>query len=558
MNGKEAQSGKDTFKIFIRLTGMVKPFKGLLSASVGCGILGQLSSIGLLAFAASAAAIILTEGFLPVFAVAAAILCGLVRGVLRYGEHYLGHDIAFRLLFNIRKEIFRAVNRLAPAKLLDRKSGDISTTVMADVEYIETFFAHTLAPVLIGFFVSAVVLVAAGIINIRVSAVLLPFYLLSGLVLPLLSFRSAADSGFRHRRRLSEMNSRMVESLQGLMDLMLLGRDKEMLDSLLKNSGNSDESYKRIRANEGTLAAFAEITLGAAAAAVISLSAFLVHRGIMTTGEAVFTVVLSLTSFGPMIGLMFLSNSLVNTAAAARRVFALIDEKPAVENLDEDTGERVSGFTVQSAPILGNVDFSYPGTNAEVLSGFSLRTEKGKISALKAGSGRGKSTVLYLMIRFFDPDTGTVVLGDHSLKRYDLDELRCRISYFTQNTILFNISVMENIRIADRSASDEEVYLAAEKAGIHDFISLLPEGYMTSAGEQGNRFSSGEKQRIGLARVFLQDNGLILLDEPVSNLDSENEKLIMNNFKSGVSGKTVILVSHRKSVIDIADTVIEV
>lgn len=545
---------------FLRLAGMIKTHKGLLAASVFFGLTGNLSSIGLLVFSAAAAAEIVAGNScsFPVLPVAAAVICGLARGVLRYGEHYFGHDIAFRLLFDIRKQIFAVLNTLAPAKLLDRSTGDISTAVMSDVEYIETFFAHTLAPIIIGTVVPLIVLLVLSAISPWFALLMLPFYLLMGLLVPILSFKSAAADGREYREKLSGMNSRLTENLQGLRELMLFNRDGERLDELLEATEDCSSSYRRIRANEGLLAGLVEVIILAAAASVIALGAVLVSRNLIGIEGLVSAVVISLSSFGPLISLMFLSNSLVNTSAAAERIFELIDEEPAVKNPGDEGGSCISGFRVDVPPAAECVDFTYPGTDKKIFDGLELELDTGMITALKGESGRGKSTILYLMMRFFDPQSGRMSVGGDNLKSFDLDKLRSGISYFTQDTTLFNISVMENIRMARGTAGDDDVYLAAKKAGIHSFISGLPEGYDTPAGERGSRFSSGERQRIGLARIFLQNNNVILLDEPVSNLDSENERLIMENLKNGLQGRSVVLVSHRSSVVQIADQVIEI
>ncbi len=542
----------DTASRFFRLAMLVFPFWRLLFQSIFFGISGHLSSIGLIVFSAiSAAKLIRGESF-PVVQVAAAVICGLVRGGLRYGEHYFGHDIAFRLLFDIRKKIFHAVNRLAPAKLLDRKSGDICQTVMSDVEFIETFFAHTLAPVVMALIVPLIILSVLGAINVLFPLVLFPFYLLMGLLVPFLSFKSASSAGKVYRSRVSSMNADLLENLQGLKELMLFNKEDERLSLLLKDVEESGESYRKIRNNEGWIAAFVEIIVISATAAIAVTAAYLSGTGLIDVADILIAVVISMVSFGPLISLMFLSNSLINTSAAAERVFTLIDEVPAVEN----ESDPIFGFKADCAPEAVTIDFAYPGTGKLILKGFDLKVEKDKITVLNGESGRGKSTILYLMMRFFDPQKGKMLLGGSSLQRFGIDRLRSSISYFTQETVLFNISVMENLKLADGSASDEDVFRAAKSAGIHKFIMDLPYGYNTIAGEKGNRFSCGERQRLGLARIFLQDNEVILLDEPVSNLDHENEVLIMKNLRRGLSGRTVVLVSHRKSVVDLADRVV--
>ncbi len=539
---------------FIRLGRLVGPYRRLLLQSLFFGTTGHLSSIGLMAFSALSAAQIIRGETFPLVPAVAAVVCGLVRGGLRYGEHYFGHDIAFRLLFNIRRKIFCAINRLAPAKLLDKKTGDICSAAISDVEFIEIFFAHTLAPIMMAIIIPLIILIVLGTINILFPLVLLPFYLLMGLLIPVLSFKYASSSGREYRSRISDMNSSFLENLQGLRELILFNKEEEKFLQLLKDTKKSGESYKKIRNNEGWLVAFVEIVMISAMAAVIAIAIYLLRIGNIDIAGIVIVIVISMTSFGPLISLMLLSNSLVNTSAAAERIFALIDEIPAVEN-EEDC---ITSFEVEDAPEAACIDFTYPDNKKLIFEKFNLRLEKGKVSALSAKSGRGKSTILYLMMRFFDPIKGSMLLNGRSLKRLKLNRLRRSVSYFTQETVLFNVSVMENIKLADEGASDEDVYRAADKAGIHEFILSLPDGYGTIAGEKGERFSSGEQQRIGLARIFLQDNEVILLDEPVSSLDYENEVLIMKNLRTGLAGHTVVLISHRKNVIGFADRIIEI
>lgn len=542
------------FSLFFRLFKMVKPHNHLISASVLFGIFGNLSAIGLMGFAGAAVASMVAGNGFPLVSILLALGCGLFRGLLRLGEHYFGHDIAFRLLFDMRKQIFAALSRLAPAKLLNRKSGDISASVMADVEYIEIFFAHTIAPIIIAFVVPLVVLVAIGFHSLYYLPFLIPFYLLAGFVVPLLSFRSAKNAGSRYRNALSKVNGSMLENLQGIRDLILLKRDRQRLDSILDQTEECEIHLKSMKNNEALVSVMSEAIMLAAVAVNMCLSFFLMQKGLVEIPSVIFVTILTASSFGPLIALLFLSNSLLNTSAAATRIFALLDETPAVSDLPG----AVPVTQVASAPEAGSISFGYPGTGKQLLDHFSFKAPKGQMTAISGESGIGKSTILYLMMRFWDPESGTMQIDEQDLKGISLDSLRENISYFTQETRLFNTTVMENIRIADSGASDEQVMEAAQRAGIHKRIMELPKGYETVAGEEGDRFSTGEKQRIGLARIFLQKNEVILLDEPVSNLDYENEQLIMKNLKNELKGSTILLVSHRKSVVDLADSKIDI
>ncbi len=539
---------------FFRLLKMVKPFSNLMFFSVLSGTLGHLSAIGLMAFSAATVATILNNGGVdssnfPMFFAIGALVSGLLRGVLRLGEHYFGHDIAFRLLFEIRKQIFITLNRLAPAKLLDRKSGDIASAVIADVEFIEVFFAHTIAPIIMGILVPLTVLIVLAFQNWMYALCLLPFYLFMGFIFPVLSFKRAGNIGKQYRENLADLNSSMLEDLQGLKDLMLLNRDKDRLDSLAQKGVDNDKYFSKLKKHEGFVSLISEFIVVAAVGVNLIVSYHLYNLGVVSVGTVLFSLVLTASSFGPLFSLMFLSNSLLNTFAAADRIFALMDEEEAVS----DCENPVVLDSVDSSPIIECVDFAYPRMDKNIFDNFSFKVDEGKMTSLVAESGRGKSTALYLIMRFFDPSRGRVVFNSKNLKDYQLNSLRENISYFTQDTVIFNTTVFENIKIANDSASDEDIYKAAKNAGIHNFIMSLPDKYDTIAGEGGDRFSSGEKQRIGLARMFLQDNQVILLDEPVSNLDYDNEQLIMANIKDGFKNHTIVLVSHRDSVRDFAD-----
>ncbi|MBN2651272.1 MAG: ABC transporter ATP-binding protein [Spirochaetales bacterium] len=542
--------------VFLRLFRMVRPFSWLMVLSVLCGAVGHLAAIGLMGFAAAAVVQIVgfagSGGEFPYLFAGLALCCGLVRGFCRLGEHYFGHDIAFRLLFDIRTKIFKALSRLAPAKLIDKRSGDVCSSAISDVEYVEIFFAHTVAPIIIGFIVSVVCLVVVGGLNLWYAVGLLPFYLIMGVVVPILSYKAAGKAGYEYRENLSAINSNLLETLRGVKDLILLNQAEARFAGLGEETQKNNQLFAKIKQHEGVVAGLSEVIVLLAVLGNVVVSAALYSRGGVGVREIVISAVVVASSFGPLFSLMFLANSLLNTRAAAGRIFELLDEVPVVG----DCAGAVDVGAVGQTPELCGVDFSYPRSQLQILEKFNFSFTKGVLTAISANSGRGKSTILYLMMRFYDPEAGKVVIDGEDLRTMRLDMLRSNISYFTQETKLFNTTIIENIRIADESASDSEVQAAAKKAGIHDFIMSLPQQYQSRVSELGGNFSSGERQRIGLARIFLQDNEVVLLDEPVSNLDSETEQLVMNNLKEGLAGKSALIVSHRQTVIDMADEVV--
>ncbi len=541
-----------TLTIVKRLLRLARPLKGIMALSITAGFLGNLAVIGMFAASAKAVTAVLRHENPFLFA-AAAFFCGIMRGPLRLGEHYWGHDTAFRLLASLRISIFTALQKIAPAGVIDKQNGEVLSAVIGDIEQIEVFFAHTISPVIVGIGVSVTVLVHILLIDPILAAVLLPWHLFLGTVVPLISIRGMRKTGEAYRRGLSSVQASLLENLQGLKTLMLLRKDVHRLNTVLKEADTVENSRKRLVIHEGLMAAVSDAAVLLAALTMLAAAVIGVITNRIDPETAVYLAVLTLTSFGPLIQLAILSSTLPGTFSSARRIFSILDQEPAVvDTLYAKKSDRING-----SPKLQEVTFSYPQTSPTVLQAQNISFQEGRITSIGGKSGMGKSTLLYLIMRFWDPESGEVRIQDKSVKHFYLKDLYRNISYISQDTFIFNTTVYENISIARPDAAEEDIHKAAQAAAVHREILQFPDGYQTKVGENGTRLSSGQRQRIGLARAFLQNTRILLLDEPTSNLDALNQKHILSSITETCREKTVLLVSHQESVKESCDFHIE-
>jgi ATP-binding cassette, subfamily C, bacterial len=541
-----------TRKLVTRLLKLAGPFKGILTLSIAAGYGGSLAAIGLFAASAGAAAAVLNGSpILPYGAVA--VLCGLLRGSLRLGEHYWGHDAAFRLLAQLRVSLFTRLQDIAPAGVIDSRNGEMLSAVVSDIEQIEVFFAHSIAPVIVGFGVSVTVLIHLFLLQPVFALILLPWHILLGVIIPLVSTALMKKTGTSYRNRLSSVHSSLLENLQNLKTLMMLRKDTVRLNETLERADEAEHSRRRLLIHEGFTTAAGDAAVFLAVLSMITAAAAGIRGGKIEPGTAAYLTVLTLTSMGPLIQLSLLSNSLASTFSSARRVFSILDQEPAAV----DTPYASSVPRITGSPELRNVTFSYPKKTIPVLQAKNIRFQEGRMTSIGGKSGRGKSTILYLIMRFWDPNSGQVRIGERSVQHLYLRDIHRNISYITQDTFIFNTTVYENILIARQDASEDEVFKAAGHAAIHDEIMQFPDGYRTKVGEHGARLSAGQRQRVGLARAFLQNSDILLFDEPTSNLDERNQRQILKSIGDTCMGKTVLIVSHQESTRDYSDFHIE-
>lgn len=544
---------KSGFSIMKRLIGELKPLMPVMCITVFMGVLGFLVAIGITAFGGLSIAVLIDKSINFSFktAIILMILFGILRGPLRYLEQLSGHYIAFKILVILRDKVFLALRKLAPAKLEGMEKGNLISMITSDIELLEVFYAHTIAPISIAIITNTIIGIILLSINVKVGIIGIVGYILIGFFVPYISSRFGKEAGVKYREAFGKTNSYILDSLRGIKEVLIFKNGEERRKNIKKLSKELNEKQKIIKKHEGIIRAFSDFIIMATILIVLYISYLEVLNGNMTIGSLIISVVLIASSFGPVVALSNLSNNLLLTFASAQRIFNILDEKPSVE---EVLGE---GMAIESDIRYKNVYFSYKGKE-EVLKNLDVNISLGDKIAIIGESGTGKSTFAKLLMRFWDVTKGEINFGNKNLKEIQIKELRKKIALMGQETSLFNISIEDNIKIGNLNATLEEVKEAAKKAGIHDFIMTLEEGYKTRVGELGGNLSSGEKQRIGLARVFLRESEIVILDEPTSNLDTLNEGIILRSIKNYLKDKTLILITHRKSTTRVCEKIFKI
>ncbi len=537
-------------EIMRRLLVLVKPLSGIMTSAVVLGVLGQLSAVMITVNAGWAVlhALGMKAPFSFTFLLIMMVVLAALRGLFRYGEQTCNHYIAFRLLAIIRDHVFKALRRLTPAKLEGKDKGDLISVITSDVELLEVFYAHTISPVCIAAVCLVCLAVLIGAVNLKLMILAIACWLAVGIAMPLITSARSGDTGMRIRSLSGELSTNVLDYMRGISEVIQYqaGEEKirlmnEMTDSFLEAKKDETDLAGRNSADTGALIYAADIMMAAAAYA-------LCMRGEIGFAQALTAVLTMMSSFGPFAALASLGSTLQNTLAAGNRVLDILDEKPLTEDI---LGKEK---TVFESAAMKDVTFAYEAEN--VLDHFSMEIPKGKITGISGRSGTGKSTILKLLMRFWKVNDGNVEISDRNIETVNTSDLRDMEGYMTQETVMFHDTVRNNLKIASPSATDEELKEACRKASVHEVIESLPQGYDTLIGELGSTLSSGEKQRIGLARVFLHQSELMLLDEPTSSLDVLNEGIILKSLKEESEGRTVVLISHRDSALRISDKVI--
>lgn len=537
--------------IMAKLIGLIKPLMHVMFAAVVMGVIGFLCSIFIPILGGYAALTVLGyEISLSLKAIAILMLvCGVLRGILRYAEQASNHFIAFKLLAIIRKKVFHALRRLTPAKLEGRDRGNLISLITSDIELLEVFYAHTISPIVIAILTSLIMVCFIGHYHIALGVFAAAAYCIIGWLLPMLNSRRGKEDGFAYRNKFGELNSFILDSLRGIGESLQYGVGEERLEEMNRRSREMDAEFKKLKNYEGINSALTDGCVLCCSIGMLFLSLHLYRNGNVDFTGVVIPVIAMMSSFGPVIALSNLSNNLLQTLACGNRVLDLLEEEPLVEEI---TGKEKVSY--EGAKV-NNVTFSYD--EEVILKDCSMDFEKNQIIGINGKSGSGKSTLLKLLMRFFEVKQGEIRISDKKVNNINTNNLRDMQGYVTQETYLFNDTIFNNIAFVKAGATKEEVMEACKKASIHEYIMSLPDGYDSNVGELGDCLSGGEKQRIGIARAFLHDAPMILLDEPTSNLDSLNEGIILKSLKEECQNKTVVLVSHRKSTMNIADVVMK-
>ena len=543
---------RNGLKVMYKLIGLVLPLVHVMIAAITMGVIGFLTAIfiivlggvGLLNILGFATALSLKQVIIGI------VICAVLRGILRYAEQGSNHYIAFKLLALIRHKVFIKLRKLAPAKLEGKDKGNLISIITTDTELLEVFYAHTISPIIIAFITSVIMTIFIGSYNIFLGVIALVAYFIVGVVIPVWSSNQGDETGQQYRDELGDLNSYFLSSIRGINDIIQYGVGKERLDEINRRTDELETKQKFLLKQEGSNRAVTDTAILLCSMVMLFAGCILYNKGQVDFTQVIIPLIALMSSFGPVVAISNLSNNLFHTIAAGNRVLDLLEEEPAVE---EVSGKETVEFADMK---LENVSFAYD--DEVILEDFNMEIKKNTIIGIYGKSGCGKSTLLKLLMRFWEVNNGSITIGGKNINEINTSDLRKMQSFVTQDTYLFNDTIANNIGIAKENATMEEIIAAAKKASIHDFIMSLPKGYDSKVGELGGNLSGGEKQRIGIARAFLHDAPMILLDEPTSNLDSLNEGIILKSLMESKENKTIIIVSHRKSTMNIADVVLDV
>ena len=595
---KQESTRRSAVVIMGKLIGLVKPLFPIMMAAILLGTLGYLSAIFLTIFAGQG----ILSGLKELFDIVAAkngngvwiahltgvkvlfvcmIVMAVLRGVLHYIEQYCNHFIAFKLLAIIRHKVFASLCRLCPAKLEGRDKGNLISIITTDIELLEVFYAHTISPIAIAILTSTFMTIFIGRYQVWAGVLAAGAYLVVGCLIPIWNGRHGSKNGMEYRNAFGEMNSFVLDSLRGLDETIRYHQGSKRGNELTERSKELGKKQRKLSHLESVQRSLTNLVILLFSFGMLFLCLSFYQKGTISLAGVIICTISMMGSFGPVVALSALSNNLNQTLASGERVLRVLEEEPIVEEVPEgemperkvleaevsgeETPERKVITGKVSRETVGKENLRFTGASMEhvtfsyedevILSDYSIDLEPGKIIGIHGASGSGKSTMLKLLMRFWDVQQGSVNINKENIKKLPTTTLRKLEGYMTQETHLFHDSIANNIAIGKVGASREEIMEAAKKASIHEFIMTLPDGYDTQVGELGETLSGGERQRIGIARAFLHDAQLLLLDEPTSNLDSLNEGIILKSMKESAEEKTVVLVSHRESTMQVADVI---
>lgn len=549
----ENNKRRNGIQVMLGLIGLIKPMLGIMILAIIMGCIGNLMAISITILGCMGLMEVagIYKGIALSTILILTVVLGIMRGPLRYAEQACNHYIAFKLLARIRHKVFASLRRLAPAKLEGEKKGNLISIITSDIELLEVFYAHTISPVMIAFIVSLIMSIFIGLKNIYLGMTAAFFYILVGVIIPVINSRLGQDTGLNYRKDFGELNTNVLDNLYGLEEILQYQQSADRLRVMNDKTDQLEKLNKKLKKSENIQRVITDIVILSAGLVMLATAYHFEKTGHITVADMVISVIAMMSSFGPAAALSVLSNNLHHTLASGNRVLNLLEEEPVTEELLG--GEAFCDSDINCEDII----FAYPGSQRIILDKFSHSFKKNKIHGILGKSGCGKSTLLKLLMRFFAVDSGSISYGNLNVNSIKTSSLRDNIAYVTQETFLFQDTIGNNIKVAKENATRQEVEEAAKKASIHDFIMSLPKGYDTMLAELGDSISGGERQRIGLARAFLHNGNIILLDEPTSNIDSLNESVILNSIKKESDGKTIILVSHRKSTMGIAHEVVQ-
>lgn len=531
--------------IIKRLLNFARPIKSYLIISTLASIIGNLSHIGLMGFGSlyllSLTSYLNTN---PDKWLILTIISASLIAICRYLEGVYSHIGAYGVLASLRVHLFSIIDRISPAFLIDHKKGDLMSIAINDIETLEYFFAHTIGPMFTVIILPLVTLIVAYQIHPYYFMVLLPLFILISIVIPLIALKAGNNIGMNYRKSLGELKSLVLESVYGIRDIQIYNDGEKRLEKILNENEIVNKASHGLTLHQQILSSVPNFFIYIARILIIVVSAYLISINQNNPSGTILISFVAAASFSSTFSLTFVVTHLLETFAAAKRIFIIEDTIPTVNQKEttQTCGE------IQNIKF-NNVSFTYPNTDVEVLKNLNFEIKRGDKIGIFGPSGIGKSTLFRLLLRFYDPNSGTISFNHIDLKNLSFNEIYQRIGMLEQETYLFDATIFNNIAIAKEGASLDEVKKAAEKAGITSLIDTLPEGYNTEMGQMASRLSGGEKQRIGIARIMLACPDIIVMDEPTSALDVFHEKELLHTLKTEYSDATWLIISHRMSTL---------
>lgn len=568
MQREEKKRARSGVKVMAGLIGMIKPLLPFMFIAILMGCAGNLMAtfITILGGFGIRQVLGLYQGMTLSHIFILIAVFAVLRGILRYAEQASNHYIAFKLLAQIRHKVFAALRRLCPAKLDGSEKGNLISIITSDIELLEVFYAHTISPIAIAILTSGFMVWFLGQIHPAAGTLAAVFYLIVGAVIPVVNGKRGAGNGRIYRDSFGKLNTVVLDNLYGLDEILQYGQQENRLREMNRQTERLEQKNRKLKMAENTQRIVTDGVILIAGVLMAAICGYLAEQGKVSVDQAMVAVIAMISSFGPTAAISALSNNLQHTLASGNRVLDILEEEPLVEDI-------LDGSTVCEGDISCNhISFAYADMQTKegspfirsgsgkdsnlVLEDFDHMFAEHKIHGILGKSGCGKSTLLKLLMRFYETSGGKIRYGKTNVNEISTTALRSNISYVTQETFLFEDTIENNIKVAKENATREEVAAAAKKAALHEFILSLPDGYDTKLAELGDSVSGGERQRIGIARAFLHDGDMIFLDEPTSNIDSLNEGIILRSLDREKENKTILLVSHRKSTMAIADDVV--
>jgi len=537
--------------VWRRLFQLVRPWRGELALTFLLGLAHHSSIIGLSVISALLVGQVITGGDLTVLLVLLGVFVPLAA-FFTWAESWVAHDLAYRLLAEMRVDVYNKLDPLTPAYMVRRRSGDLVSIVGGDVELVEFFFAHTITPAFVAILVPAGVLATLAFVAWPIALVLSPF-LLAVAISPFMAQKRSEGLGDELRSQLGDVHAHMVDSIQGMREISAFGQGSARTAEMVDNSWRFAYFQLRFLKERAFQIGFIEGMTALGGLAVLTMGAWLMTEGEISRPQLILSVILSVAAFAPISDIARTIKQLMETLAAARRLFVVHDEPvPVVDG----PGVQAHENGLSPAISFDHVGFSYGLGEAQALHGVSFDVQAGQTVALVGRSGAGKTTCANLVMRFWDPGEGHVRLSGHDLRDYELDDLRRQIALVSQDTYLFNASIRDNLRLGKIEASDSEIEAAAQQANAHEFITAFPDGYDTLVGERGMQLSGGQRQRISIARAILKNAPVLILDEATSHLDAVNERQVRQALETLMAGRTTVVIAHRLSTIRDADRIV--